>query len=342
MEFSAILGPLQPELDAVRDSLTANLASAFEVFEVISRSATAKQQGKLLRPALFLLSAKAFGEITPNHLEVAGALELIHVASLAHDDVIDSAGLRRRRPTIRARWGNTISVLYGDFLLAKAFSILSATPLAVARRLAPPLVVQVIEGEAMQHQARGNVDLDKEEYLDMVRKKTGALFAAAGQIGGAANGAQEPALSALLEYGYSFGTGYQILDDILDLVGSERETGKTVMTDLRSGRFTLPVLLLRDALPTATVRECIRDASDPGNDLAAPKVAQLAWESGAVARAAEKAMELMAAARSCLHVLPCGPWRERLDQMAICHAETAEEFMERHAARMAGSVRGTG
>jgi len=315
LDLSAITAPVQDELDATRAFLGEKLASAFDMFAHISHWMVGRQ-GKLLRPTVFFLSARSFGETTHEHVALAGALELIHAGSLAHDDVIDVAGLRRQAATIRARWGDTIAVLYGDFLLARAFAVLSATPLETARRLAPPLVTQVIEGEAMQHQARHDLDLSQADYIDIVRRKTASLFAAASRIGGASAGADEADQARLLTYGTELGVAYQILDDILDLTASEEETGKTVGTDLRSGRFTLPILLLRDALPGEEVRDKIRRAAENDDAPALEELIRLAAESGALSAAAGEAMQRLDAAAESVAGLPESACRRHLTELA--------------------------
>ncbi|NOZ23855.1 MAG: polyprenyl synthetase family protein [Planctomycetes bacterium] len=341
MDLNALQSPVLNELDAVIDFLVEKVASDFPMFEDISRHAL-RQHGKFLRPTIFLLSARAFGRITEEHIRLAGALELLHAASLAHDDVIDSAGLRRKSATIRSRWGDTIAVLYGDFLLARAFSILTCTPIAAARELAPPLVSQVVEGEAMQYHARYNLDLSREAYIEIVRKKTAALFAAAAQIGGTAAGADETASSALLDYGFRFGVAYQILDDVLDLIGSKAKTGKTVGTDLASGRFTLPVLLLRDAMPTQEVRETILRTSESDNGGDVEKVVDLAKKSGAIEAAASAAGEHFAAARSSLEALPADFPRKHLMGLAEHYGAAAQTIMHEYPAGTSTSVAGVG
>ncbi|MEW6357128.1 MAG: polyprenyl synthetase family protein [Planctomycetota bacterium] len=341
MDLEALQSPVRKDLDAVSSFLAEMVASEFPMFEDISRHAL-RQHGKFLRPTIFLLSARVFSDISREHIRLAGALELLHGASLAHDDVIDSAGLRRRSATIRSRWGDTIAVLYGDFLLSRAFSILTCTPIAAARELAPPLVTQVVEGEARQCQTRYNLGLTCEDYIAIIRKKTAALFAAAAQIGGAAGGADEAACSTLLDYGFRFGIGYQILDDILDLIGSKETTGKTVGTDLASGRFTLPILLLRDALPTADVRDAILTASESDNGKDVEKVIDLARKSGAFESAAGVVEEHFAAARAAVESLPPNSCRDHLVGLSDHYIARSRSIIQQCPAGAATPVAGVG
>ena len=203
--------------------------------------------GKRLRPALALLAGGATGRIVSDHVDLAVILELIHIASLVHDDIMDGADRRRDRPTLNAKWGNSVTVLVGDVLFAHALRLSTQFPNAVSRRIADA-AAEVCTGEILQTQRRFDLNVTLAEYYRMVQMKTGALFSAACELGAFLSGASPAVISALKNYGNKIGIAYQVLDDCIDLVGDEAMIGKTLGTDISCGKFTLPVLLLNNGM----------------------------------------------------------------------------------------------
>ena len=221
--------------------------------------------GKRLRPALALLSAGATGKITASHVDLAVILELIHIATLVHDDIMDGAELRRDQPSANAKWGNAITVLLGDCLFAHALRLsTNFSNSDISRRIADA-AAEVCSGEIVQTQRRFDLKLSTADYYRIIEMKTAALFSAACELGAFISEASPPVIGALKSFGSKLGVAYQIYDDILDLAGSEEETGKTLGTDLRKGKFTLPVLLmLQSGKDPATIRSLLlkEDAVD--------------------------------------------------------------------------------
>lgn len=200
--------------------------------------------GKRLRPALALLAGGATGRITSSHVDLAVIIELIHVATLVHDDIMDGADLRRDRPTVNAKWGNAISVLLGDALLAHAMRLATNfSETEVVRRIADA-AAEVCSGEIIQTQRRFDLKLSVSDYYRIVEMKTAALFAVASELGAFLSETTPERIGALKQFGLKLGTAYQIYDDCLDLVGDEKEIGKTLGSDLRKGKLTLPVIFL--------------------------------------------------------------------------------------------------
>ncbi len=200
--------------------------------------------GKRLRPALALLSGGATGRIVSDHVDLAVIVELIHIASLVHDDIMDGADRRRDRPTLNAKWGNSLTVLVGDVLFAHALRLSTKFSNSdVSRRIADA-AADVCTGEILQTQRRFDVNLPLSEYYRMVQMKTGALFAVSCELGAFLSGASPTVIGALKTYGNKIGIAYQVLDDCIDLVGDEEMIGKTLGTDIACGKFTLPILLL--------------------------------------------------------------------------------------------------
>ena len=214
--------------------------------------------GKRLRPALALLSAGATGAITEAHVDLAVILELIHIATLVHDDIMDGAELRRDQPTANAKWGNAITVLLGDCLFAHALRLSTNFDNSEISRRIADAAAEVCSGEIIQTQRRFDLNLSTLDYYRIIEMKTAALFSAACELGAALNGADKQVVGALKTFGTKLGVAYQIYDDILDLAGSEAETGKTLGTDLRKGKFTLPILLmLQSGVDLSSVRDLL-------------------------------------------------------------------------------------
>jgi octaprenyl-diphosphate synthase len=200
-------------------------------------------QGKRLRPLVALLAGGATGPITSWHVDLAVIVELIHLATLVHDDVMDEAERRRSQPTVNARWGNSLSVLLGDCLFAHALNLSTSFENSEISRAIARTAREICSGEMIQTQRRFDLKLGVEDYLRIVKMKTGSLFAAAAELGAMISEAEPAVIAVLKAFGMRIGTAYQIYDDCLDIAGSESVTGKTLGTDLRKGKFTLPVLI---------------------------------------------------------------------------------------------------
>lgn len=205
-------------------------------------------RGKRLRPLMALLAGGATGPINPGHVDLAVIVELIHLATLVHDDVMDEAERRRAQPTINARWGNSLSVLLGDCLFAHALNLSTSFDNSEISRAIARAASEICSGEMIQTQRRFDLKLGVDDYLRIVRMKTGSLFAVAAELGATISEADSAVIETLKGFGMSIGTAYQIYDDCLDIAGNETVTGKTLGTDLRKGKFTLPMLIfLRSA-----------------------------------------------------------------------------------------------
>jgi octaprenyl-diphosphate synthase len=247
---------VQPHLEKVEIQI-AQQAAAFDpalegyvVYAVGGR-------GKRLRPLLALLAGGAAGKISSNHVDLAVIVELIHIATLVHDDVMDEAERRRAQPTANARWGNSLSVLLGDCLFAHALTLSTNFENADIGRTIARTATTVCSGEMIQTQRRFDLNLTVQDYLRIVEMKTGSLFSAAAELAALISEAEPNVIERFKNFGVQIGTAYQIYDDCVDLAGSESATGKTLGTDLRKGKFTLPVLIfLRSASEFERERCC--------------------------------------------------------------------------------------
>jgi octaprenyl-diphosphate synthase len=230
--------------------------------------------GKQLRPALVLLAGRASGELTDAHVTIGAVVEMIHTATLLHDDVLDHATTRRNVPSVNALYGNEVPILLGDFIYAEAFSLANALDDRKASLDLAKTTRRLCTGEIDQNCNRGRFDLPVEEYFRIIEDKTAALYQASARLGGHYAGASARRCAALDEYGRLLGIAFQIVDDCLDLAGDERRVGKSLGTDLSERKMTLPLIrLLARVGPekAAEVRALLGDASvtDPRAALAA-------------------------------------------------------------------------
>jgi octaprenyl-diphosphate synthase len=241
-------------------------------------------QGKRLRPALVLLSGRATGTLCDAHSVLAAVVEMIHTATLVHDDVLDEAVIRRHSATVNAEWGNETAVLLGDYLFTHAFHLAASLESTRACRWIGQATNKVCEGEMQQIHHRGNLDLDEPDYLAIIEGKTAELTAVSCRLGAAYAGAPESSVAALDRYGREVGIAFQIADDVLDIWGEERVTGKSLGTDLEKQKLTLPVirlLKLVDAATALTIRDILNDGSPDQRQLLRPYLE----DSGALASA---------------------------------------------------------
>jgi len=269
-------------------------------------------RGKRLRPALLLLTASACGRITPAHHVLGAVVEMIHTATLVHDDVLDTATVRRHVSTVNAVWGNQTSILLGDYLFTHAFHLTSTLGDAAACRFIGEATNRVCEGELHQICQRGNLELTEREYFDIVEGKTAALTACCCQLGAIFSGKAAEIVARLTAYGRGLGIAFQIADDLLDLVGEERTTGKSLGTDLEQQKLTLPLvhLLESSSLEMATrVRQILGSPNNHKREALGP----LLKETGALDYAQRRAEEIAAKARAELACLPVSPGRAVLE-----------------------------
>ncbi len=260
MPLQEIYQPILSQLQAVESLLVKELASKERFRDGLMAELTrhvARMPGKRLRPALALLGAglaahkhnltngKAAGYVS-KAVKLAAAVEMFHTATLLHDDVIDGASLRRGLSTLNAKWGDTLSVLSGDYLYSKAFCLLSELQHQKVLTLMSDTARTVCEGEVAQIHHQYDFALSRASYMKIIRWKTASLMGAAAESGALLGGATPSEAERLGEFGVSFGIAFQILDDTQDLIGDQEVMGKSLGTDLALGQLTLPLLYLRD------------------------------------------------------------------------------------------------
>lgn len=248
LQLKSLYGPVAEDLILVEDLLESTKSTEISALKRMLDHAL-QARGKRMRPALVLLAGQ-FGDYNLNKLVPLGAaIELLHTASLVHDDVVDGAMSRRGRPTSNAMFDNAITVLLGDYMFANAAEMVTRTGSLEVTRLFALALMKMTSGELDQDAASFDVGRDIQQYLWRIGGKTAALFANATEGGAMLGGCEQDTVAAMRVYGYSLGMAFQIVDDILDFNGNEEAMGKPVGSDLREGTVTLPGLLLLERYP---------------------------------------------------------------------------------------------
>lgn len=270
--------------------------------------------GKRLRPVLVLLSAQACGPIQPDHLTLATVLEMIHTATLVHDDVLDGATTRRHLATVNSRWDNEASILLGDLLFSQAFYLASSLDDVFACRAIGRATNRVCEGELRQKGTRGDFRLTEAEYLSIIEAKTAELCACSCLLGAHYAAADATTIERLERYGRYLGIAFQIADDILDLVGREETTGKSLGTDLQQQKPTLPLIHVLQTVDAITRQQILQMAASDHRD-AHQSLRQLLQQSTAIEYAQQQARHYAAQAASQLEGLSMNDALEHLHSL---------------------------
>ncbi len=268
--------------------------------------------GKRIRPALALLAMGACGGPDEEAIKLGVVLEMIHLASLVHDDIMDGASIRRNAPTAAVKWGHALSVLLGDCLFAHALEVASTFPGNHMSRKIARASNDVCSGEILQTQRRFDFNLTLDDYFKIIRMKTAALFASATELAAHLSGATEEIQAALQTYGEALGIAYQIYDDVLDLVGDESKIGKTLGTDLVKGKLTLPILYLRD-MATEAQKHKLNKLMLNHEPIEVNILAGIADYEGAIERAIGTARDYLTTARNSLQILPLTDYRTAME-----------------------------
>jgi octaprenyl-diphosphate synthase len=256
--LQSLYAPVAEELAEVEALLKHELRSDYPFVDELVRYGCLLG-GKRLRPALLLLTAKAVGgRVTKEHITLAAVVEMIHTATLVHDDVLDEAQMRRHLATVNARWDNEASVLLGDFLFTHAFYLASTLDSPLGCRLIGRATNIVCEGELRQKGTRGNFEISEAEYLEIIEAKTAELTAVSCRLGALFAGASEDVVEQMDHFGRNLGVAFQISDDLLDVLGEERTTGKSLGTDLEKRKPTLPIIRVLQVATTQD-RDAIRN-----------------------------------------------------------------------------------
>jgi octaprenyl-diphosphate synthase len=269
--------------------------------------------GKRLRPILVLLSGKLFGESKAGLIRMAAVVEMIHTATLVHDDVIDMAKTRRGRPSINVVWGNHTSVLAGDWLYMQAFQAALRERNFAVLDLLINLTQMMVEGELLQLERIGKIGVSEADYMELIDRKTASLFSACARLGAMSSGADEASENRLGEYAWNLGIAFQLIDDVLDFTSREKILGKPVGNDLREGKVTLPLIYsLESAEPEE--RRLIETVLADGNYDQVPfgKILHLLHRYGGIERARQRAQVFTEKARAIIGEFPDSPYQRAL------------------------------
>jgi octaprenyl-diphosphate synthase len=330
-DWKQIIDPIEPFLEAVGRRL-AKQVEAFDPDIVRYADYALNGQGKHLRAALVALTAKALGKINDSHVSVAMIIEMVHLATLVHDDVIDEADIRRGRPTLAANWSNEIAVLFGDCLFAHALKLAASFPTPDVCRAVAMATNTVCSGEILQIQHRRDFHFTREKYFKVLEMKTAELFALSCELSASLSEVSLERRMDLRRFGLAFGTAYQVYDDCVDLFGSEAVAGKSLGTDLAKGKLTLPVLLLWERADTSD-RALLQELVDGWQAGSMKRMDELLTKYEALEASLEIIHQYLTMARQSLDSLPASTGRAGLLGLA--------EFLARQA-DMLGSVRESG
>ncbi|MAF11555.1 hypothetical protein CMK11_13985 [Candidatus Poribacteria bacterium] len=322
MGLTAVYDILRSDLEQVEDRLRQRTVNRYEFVDLAVRHVI-EGGGKRLRPMLSLLSAKACGYTGSAMYDLAAAMELIHVASLVHDDVIDEAALRRSRETLNVRFGNKVSVLVGDYMHARVLAILvgcgATEPIYAA---VADATQSMCEGEVIHAYKADDFEIQVDDYLNIMDLKTARLIACSCRVGALLAGADPDIVDAMSVYGSAVGVAFQIVDDVLDLVGEETTFGKPTRNDLREGKLTLPVMHARDNCSPVD-RERLRAmllADERGPD-DVEWIVNLTQRHGGVEHALQAARDLSAKAATAALAAPESGARDGLLELATALVE---------------------
>ncbi len=308
-----ILDLVSEDLERVEREISLESVASVEVVTAISRYLQ-DGGGKRLRPILLLLSSRVAGPANDAAIRLAAVMEMIHAATLVHDDVIDTARTRRGRPSSNAIWGNHTCVLAGDWLYMQAFQMaLRERSFAVLDTLIA-LTQMMVEGELLQLERLGRIDISEADCMELIDRKTASLFQACARIGAVVGGAGEDVETRLGEFAWNLGMAFQLVDDVLDFTSREQVLGKPVGNDLREGKVTLPLIYaLADA--TAEERESIATVLDDGgyDRVRFADVLSFIERRGGVDRARDRAQAFTSKARAIISAFPESP-----AQRALC------------------------
>ncbi len=318
---------IRDDLALVEQEIAAQNIAAIQPVAEIS-SYLREGGGKRMRPALLLLAAGAAGYRGPSAIRLGAVVELIHSATLVHDDVIDGANTRRGRPSANARWGNHMSVLAGDWLYMQSFEMALRERNFAILDILIGLTQNMVEGELLQLTRLGRIDLNEAEATELAFRKTACLFSGCARLGAVLGQQPKHIEEALAEYGRNAGLAFQLVDDLLDFTASPEQLGKPVLSDLKEGKVTLPLIFALEPAkaPHASAPEdAYGHSNGDGRGLVAAvlqergflsvrpeQITKLVRETGALDRAAKLAREYVTRAKDCLAALPDSEYRRAL------------------------------
>jgi octaprenyl-diphosphate synthase len=317
LHIANLLEVIKPDLQLVDECIREEIASPVRTISSLGEHVLSSG-GKRIRPALVCLSAYATGLPVDRTklIPLAAAAELMHMATLVHDDVVDNTTTRRGRPTASALFGNGVTVLTGDYMLAKAMDLLVRSGDLSIIRVVLQVAIQMSEGEVLQMVHANDVSISEDVYFDIIRKKTALFIQGCCQTGAMVAGAPKPLVNALAQYGYHIGMAFQIVDDLLDYTGNPARMGKPAGSDLREGKFTLPLIIALREAERADRQRLLQLIENPPKDGEIQQVIEVISHYDGFAHARSVAVHHARQAAEALSLLPAGAIRDSL--IALC------------------------
>ena len=312
MLATQVYAPIQKELSRVEDNLKSVASRKFPFLaELLGH--VFETTGKRVRPAITLLASKLHPHDERKSETMATAVELLHIASLVHDDTVDSSALRRGKPTISSLWGRNAAVLVGDYIFASsATQVCDTGDIRVIRRFSET-IMELASGELQETADAYDYNQTLDQYLERIYNKTASLFSTAGESGAVLSGAPEESVQALKQYSHNIGMAFQIIDDILDLQGAEEEAGKPVGNDLSQGVMTLPALMFRDKHPEDNpIRDLFRR---PDDEACLKRCVEAIQGSSAVDESYSMAREFCRKGMTALQTQPPSIYRDSMEEL---------------------------
>jgi octaprenyl-diphosphate synthase len=315
MSAPDVYGLVRDDLALVEKDLGELLRSELGIVDAIGRYLW-EGGGKRIRPAVVLLAARLCGgegPLDPSAIRMAAVMEMLHAATLVHDDIIDDAKVRRGRPAVNVTWGNEISVLMGDWLYMKAFEVTLDQRDFDVLDLLTRMTRSMTEGELIQLDVLGSLDITEAQHLEIVRRKTAYMFRACAEIGAIVGGGDAAQRKALSDYGLCAGIAFQLIDDVLDFVSTEDKLGKPVANDLREGKLTLPLIYLLE-MGAAEHRRLVETVIAEGGfeTVTREQIFALVRDNGTLDRARHEARAYAGRALEALGGFADSPYREAL------------------------------
>ncbi len=312
--LTSVYAPIVNQLREVEQRLSQELNSSYPDLASVLQHGT-QLGGKRLRPAMLLLIGKAIGSLGQNHLTTATVIEMVHTATLIHDDVLDAAVSRRHVPTVNAKWNNHTSILLGDYLFSQAYRLAATTSSTIACEKVGEAARKVCEGELRQVLHRDVTSLTEDEYISMVQAKTGELCRVACELGAVFSQGSDNEIRAASRFGNSLGIAFQIADDFLDIWGDDEVVGKTLGTDLQQGKITLPIIRLLSTAKASESQEILEILSGPPEHRG-ERMMPILEASDAKSYTHDVAREFYLDALSALQVFRDGDAKKSLESMA--------------------------
>ncbi len=311
--FESTRDMVSNEQQAVNQLIRESLHSNIELINKISEHII-KSGGKRLRPLLVLLSAKAFGYSGFAHIQLATIIELLHTATLLHDDVVDRSELRRGEPTANKIWGDHASILVGDYLYSRAFQLMVSVDSMKVMSILAKASNQMAEGEVQQLLNCHNPDIVEADYMRVIHDKTGTLFSAAAQMGPVLTGGSSSIIEAMSHYGAHLGSAFQLVDDALDYSSSSEQMGKNLGDDLMEGKPTLPFIRALSQVEPPE-KDILRSAMQGGKAQNILDIIKIIASTDAIAYTYQAAEKQALMAKQYLEQAPASPYRDGLFQL---------------------------